>query len=156
MGCSESNGVVDVPRKLSTSVGQLIVIVSSAHLTHVTSTVAEMDPFFILRMGRQKFQTSIKLKGGKDVQFDEKFYFVINSCYQHLGRVVEVEAWDDDKIGKSEIGFGVLDVTHIVDAGKPGEHQLKCWINFKNQAAGYVNFIAEFQPFSHQAIHFRF
>lgn len=101
MGCAESNAVMDAPRKLDSSIGQLTVNVLNAHLTHVTSTVAEMDPFIVLKIGSQHYQTSVKIKGGKDVEFNEKFPFVINSCYKTFGRQLEIEAWDQDKIGKS-------------------------------------------------------
>ena len=88
MGCGESNLVTGTPQKVETNFGQLTVHVMNAHLTHVTSTVAEMDPFMVIKFGRQQFQTSTKFKGGKDVEFKEKFIYVINSCYQSLGRLL--------------------------------------------------------------------
>ena len=77
-----------------------------------------MDPYLIIKFGNQHYQSSIKTKRGKDVEYNEKVTFIVNSCYQKMGRVLEVEVWDQDKIGKSEIGFGVLDLTQIVDKQK--------------------------------------
>ena len=79
-----------------------------------------MDPYLILKIGNQEYQTSIKYKGGKDVEFNERYYFVINSFYKHFGRQLEVEVWDQDKVGKSYVGFGIVDVSKVIDDGKSG------------------------------------
>ena len=67
MGCAESNVTIIPPKPIESSIGQLTINVLNAHITHVTSTVAEMDPFLVIKMGSQHHQTSVKFKGGKDV-----------------------------------------------------------------------------------------
>lgn len=86
MGCAESNFNIEAPKRLESNIGQLTVHVLRAHLTHVTSTVAEMDPFVVIKIGSQTYQTSTKFKGGRDVEWNEKFEFVINSCFKQFGR----------------------------------------------------------------------
>ena len=67
MGCAESNVTIVAPKRVESNIGQLTINVLNAHLTHVTSTVAEMDPYLVIKMGSQHHQTSVKIKGGKDV-----------------------------------------------------------------------------------------
>lgn len=117
MGCAESN-LAELPQKIDTRVGVLEIRIDSIHIDHLTSSASNMDPFIILKLSNQQFQTQIKHNGGRDVEFDQSFIFHINSCYKMLGRTLELEVWDKNRIGQSEIGFGISDMNILIDSEK--------------------------------------
>lgn len=115
-----------------------------------------MDPYVILKLSNQVFNSKVIEDGDKNPTFSESFSFFINSCYQTHGRNLEVALMDRKKIGgDAEIGFGIVDLDPIVNFKKPKD-QFRCFLNYDRQQAGLINIIAEFQEQPAQTLNFRF
>ena len=107
------------PVRLRTVTGKLKITITSAVVFHSVSSF-KMDPYIILKLSNQVFNSKVIEDGDKNPTFSETFTFFINSCYQLHGRNLEVAMMDRKKIGgDAEIGFGIVDLDPIVNFKKP-------------------------------------
>ena len=72
MGCGASHKDAVGPVRISTVTGRLKVTVSTAHIDYDAS-VFKMDPYVILKLSNQSFQTKVAVKADKSPSFMETF-----------------------------------------------------------------------------------
>lgn len=124
--------------------GILAVEILNGVLEHDTAIMMKMDPYAVLSLSGQKFQTQVMKNAGKAPAFNEKHTWFINSDRITEGRKLEVAVWDSNTGIDNEIGYGIVDVDPII-LNKYQNIQQKCYLTYKRQPAGYVNLKLSFQ-----------
>jgi hypothetical protein len=177
MGCGSSEVDATKPnKKRETVFGTLEVRVLEAHIEHETSKVFSMDPYVNIKFSNQNKKGEVVKKGGKSPKFNDVFKFVVNSCYKYYGRCLEVELMDSNTASDSVIGYGIIDLDPYLNAlqaqARAPEHgpaqggelgkakdqtaNLRCFLNFDRQQAGFIVLAATFKEEKTDIISFRF
>jgi hypothetical protein len=135
-----------------------------------------MDPYVNIKFSNQNKKGEVVKKGGKSPKFNDVFKFVVNSCYKYYGRCLEVELMDSNTASDSVIGYGIIDLDPYLNAlqaqarapeqgpaqgGELGKAKdqtanLRCFLNFDRQQAGFIVLAATFKEEKTDIINFRF
>lgn len=87
-----------------------------------------MDPYVKIKFSNQEFRGNVVKNGGKNPKFSDKHTFIVNSCFKHFGRCLEVELMDSNITSDDIIGYGIIDLDPYLNAlhvKAPPESEIK-------------------------------
>lgn len=119
--------------------GVLIIKVVSATLTHDTETFGKMDPYCVLKLGKNTQKTKVHEDGAKNPKWGETF-----RLQGQIGDIVDFEVWDHEKVVNHDlVGSGSFSISQIF-IGKKVEMDYEIKYDKNKKSAGKVFFELEF------------
>jgi Ca2+-dependent lipid-binding protein len=104
--------------------GNLAIIVNSAHFLHDQGIISKQDPYIMITIGDQTLKTKAKSNAGKTAVWNETLTFTDLGRLEFKSQTVLIRALDKDMIMDDDIGRVVIPLSELLSSQGQREYEL--------------------------------